>query len=122
MIELMVVLVIVSVLTSLVGALVIDRLAKSQAKSETMEIQNIVRVMKYRAFVTSQKHKLVFEGKGLKIIVDDQVVKKITFKHVFFQPQVIILNSHGFSIQRYLFLIEGGKKIKLNISFVEYEQ
>ena len=115
MIELLVVLLIVTTVMALVGSLTIDRLEKTQAKSETLDLQNAIRVIGYRAFVTSEQHVLEFEGKAVSVFVKGQLYDKLLYEHLFFQPQTIVLNTMGFPIQSQLIMLAGEKDVRLDV-------
>lgn len=115
MIELMVVLLIASTVIALVGSLTIDRVEKTQARSETMGLQNAIRGLAYRAFVASEQHQLYFEGKAVKIYVNKQLYDTFVYQHLFFQPQTIVLNTMGFPEQTSLNILENDKNIQLDM-------
>ena len=115
MIELMVVMLIMTTVIGLVGSLTIDRLDKTKSKTEVMSLKNTIKELGYRAFVTSNKHELRFDGKALTIFVSQNTHKKIQFEYLFFQPQSIVLNTMGYPIQTHLNVIEGTNNLQIEL-------
>ncbi len=98
LIELIIVMSIVVLLTTMVGPLAIRNLEKAQAKSELLSLKNWIDKISYRAYISSQKLDLIFRGKQVVLQSHDntQIIKNQQFEFLFFQPQTLSFNRKGF--------------------------
>ncbi len=98
LIELLVVLAIMGVIMSVVGPFAQQQIQRSEATSEYMEAQSIIRNAGRKAFLAGQPVVLTFNG---KLLVSDQpgLVADKQFVHLFFPEQQILFNANGLSAQ-----------------------
>jgi prepilin-type N-terminal cleavage/methylation domain-containing protein len=99
LVELLIVMAIVGTLLSLVGPLAIDALSKAQARAELLSLKTWLRYQGQKAFITGQEIQLSFNGKAVtrnNSVLNVKAESK-QFEYLFFQPQLIIFNSHGIS-------------------------
>ncbi|CAH9056817.1 hypothetical protein PSECIP111854_01870 [Pseudoalteromonas sp. CIP111854] len=97
LIELMIVMMIVALLTSLVGPLAFESLSRSQAKSEVMEVKRVLASASQKAFLLGEKLEIELSGSEIKILKVDnvQLLKQMNFELVSFKPQKFEFNSKG---------------------------
>ena len=100
LIELLVVIAIMSILMGLVGPLALNGLDKAKAREETMTLNRWLDDLAYRAFLSQQTINLRLSGKQATATSSEVDFSKVVdFEYLYFQPQSIVFNQHGFSQQ-----------------------
>jgi len=100
LIELLVVMAIMSILMGLVGPLALNGLEKAQAREEAMTLKRWLDDLAYRAFLSQQTINLRLSGKQATATSSAvEFLKVVDFEYLYFQPQTIVFNHHGFSQQ-----------------------
>lgn len=97
LIELLVVLVVMSSVTMLIGPLSKSQTERSEALAEWYQVQRILESTAKESYLDGQPYTLELNGKSLKVTgPDTAVVAEHSYKHVFFPPQTIGFNNHGY--------------------------
>lgn len=98
LIEIMIVMSIVALLMGLVGPIAIQNLEKAEAKSELLSVNNWLKQVSYRAYISGQHLTLKLNGKKVQLFTtqSSKLIKQNTFEYLFFQPQVLEFNNKGF--------------------------
>ncbi len=97
LIELLVVLVVMSSVTMLIGPLSKSQTERSEALAEWYRVQRVLEFTAKEAYLDGQPYTLELNGKSIKIIgPDTEIVAEHSYKHVFFPPQTIGFNNHGY--------------------------
>ena len=100
LIELLVVIAIMSVLMGLVGPLALKGLDKAKSREEVMTLNRWLDDLAYRAFLSQVTINLRLSGKQASASSDEvNFLKVVDFDYIYFQPQTIVFNHHGFSSQ-----------------------
>lgn len=103
LIELLVVIVLLGIAIALVGPLTIEQVENSRARAEQQSLIRWLRHQSFVAFAKQQPLHFVFDGKA--VYQAEQQYKHqqgttealIHYNYLFFQPQVLSFNSHGFT-------------------------
>ncbi len=103
LIELMIVMSIASLLIGFVGPLAMNAFDRAQAKQELLSLKGWLKKISVRAFTTGTAHRLILEGKRVKLIAlqasENTMLQEQHLEYVFFQPQVLEYSSKGFVSQ-----------------------
>lgn len=118
LVELLVVMAIVGTLLSLVGPLAIDSLSKAQARTELLGLQTWLKYQSKKAYVTGQPIKLNFNGKQVfQSNLNNQTnILLRNFDYVFFQPQLVTVDTHGMASEDKLKANYSGKEVTISLS------
>ncbi len=97
LIELLVVLVVMSSVMMLIGPLSKGQTERSEALAEWYQVQRVIELTAKEAYLDGQVYSIELNGKSIKVknpVADSQV--EYSYKHVFFPPQTIDFNNHGY--------------------------
>jgi len=121
LIELLIVITLMGVALALVGPMTIDFIDKSQARNEHLKLNRWIKKQSYDHFIQNKSSTFYFNGKAIyysDVIVDsdsENLSILTTFKYLFFQPQYIHFNQHGFSSTKYLTFISNTRNVQVDL-------
>lgn len=97
LIELMIVMAIVALLMSFVGPMAMNSLERAEAKSELLELKQVLLKSSQKAFSSGKRLTVKLNGKLLEIVNSDspKVLKSSSFDYLFFQPTEVTFNNRG---------------------------
>ncbi|CAH1552967.1 type II secretion system protein [Vibrio rotiferianus] len=140
LIELMVVLVILGTMLSLVGPLAVSNVDKAKVTTEIAQLNNWITKVSLSAYYKGFPIIASFEGKQIRVFAepvtrfDDkeeqidhqpnetEIIDKIEFDVLFFQPQQIQFNKNGFPLQDTLRYQLNNSQIELSVLDIVYQR
>lgn len=97
LIELLVVIAVMGTVMALVGPLGLAQIERSERISEVVRLEQLVKDLSRRTFLTGRGYLLKFDGQEISIrSLPEQHTQQITFKHLFFPEQQISLYANGY--------------------------
>jgi prepilin-type N-terminal cleavage/methylation domain-containing protein len=120
LVELLVVIALMTLVLSLVGPLGQTQLDKSRATEEWIRFKNEVISNQKSAYLQGRPRVLELNGKIMTIktaqVQPDRVVE---FSQIFFEPQQISINAHGFSTPLQVQAVVRGQKRDFNFALAD---
>ena len=95
LVELLVVLVVIGLLASLVSPVMFRQIEKGQAEAEFMTLRSQLRTISTTAFARGRPVEVEVKGRRLSWSVEGLSSRAFEFKHLEFEPQVIIVSKNG---------------------------
>jgi len=116
LIELMIVMAIVALLMSFVGPMAMNSLERAEAKSELMELKQLIVKTGQYSFATGKTHILKLQGKSVEVYDSTTSnTKKYSFSYLFFQPRDIRFNNRGIADVEYISTQYRERVVDINI-------
>lgn len=100
LIELLVVIVLLGIAIALVGPLTMQQIDSSRARNEKLKFERWLQQQSFNAFASEEALSLRLDGKAVFLASDNNSNTPeeplLRLEHLFFPPQHIQINSHGF--------------------------
>lgn len=89
---------ILATLFSIVAPLSQQQVSRAEAQSEWLKLKALLSELPSIAFIRGESIKLQLAGSSAILTFDNAVKKEeLVFEHIFFSPQTIHFNNHGFA-------------------------
>lgn len=112
LLELLIVMALMGLVLSLIGPLGMRQVERGEAVYESMQLQQLLNQVQQQAYVQATPVVLELDGKVMRRLEHAELIADYQFKHIFFPPQQIQINSHGIAQQRQLdALVRGNARI-----------
>lgn len=116
LIELLVVMAILSLLLLVVGPLSSQQIARSEAQAEWLEIKSVISQLPDIAYAKGDDFNLTLDGSKLSIMSSRHAYQaSYDFDHIFFMPQQLTINAHGFPSQNTISLLVRKQERELSL-------
>ena len=93
--ELLIVMVILSSLLALSGSFSVDYVDKTRAQVEVISAYGLIKESGMLAFTSGKEVVMKFSGADLKIMIGEDVRKRVNFEYLQFDLQTLIFNQNG---------------------------
>lgn len=121
LIELLIVITLMGLALALVGPMTIDFIDKSKARNERLKLNRWVKKQSFNHFIQNKSSTYYFNGKTVYFKGDslssdsDTSNIIITFEYLFFKPQYVHFNQHGFTSSKYLTFNSNTQMMQLDL-------
>lgn len=124
--ELLIVVVLLGLAVSFVGAFSIAQVEKYKIKNETFELERLLKATSFKAFSSGIGYTLEFKGKAVHVnmVVPNSIESDagepepstVIFSYLFFSPQTLHINSSGFYLEQSVIFHTGTVQQQLNLN------